>query len=294
MAIIPLAPDNFEVFTLELHPRKQFSSGSLGITGSVNLFSERSTTQKLLESSDASVQTTDQGWSENKLVIELNGIVEETALSNNIEVGLESYMAQVNALPAPSRLSKTFDITRERPAETYAEIVTGSIKKQQIKNVLFPNYRSKYAGYNYAYTNYHTLNFFTASDIPINSTILYPNSSSVASSTGRISGSYVPENKFTFEFFINPRYTTDEPHGNFKAGTVMHMSSTYAVSMVTGSSKDINGYPDGFKLVLQLSHSADINPSAAIPGAYPNNLIFSSSDNSLKRNHWHHVAKYNK
>jgi hypothetical protein len=290
MAIIPLAPDNFEVFTLELHPRKQFSSGSLGITGSVNLFSERSTTQKLLESSDASVQTTDQGWSENKLVIELNGIVEETALSNNIEVGLESYMAQVNALPAPSRLSKTFDITRERPAETYAEIVTGSIKKQQIKNVLFPNYRSKYAGYNYAYTNYHTLNFFTASDIPINSTILYPNSSSVASSTGRISGSYVPENKFTFEFFINPRYTTDEPHGNFKAGTVMHMSSTYAVSMVTGSSKDINGYPDGFKLVLQLSHSADINPSAAIPGAYPNNLIFSSSDNSLKRNHWHHVA----
>ena len=290
MAIIPLAPDNFEVFTLELHPRKQFSSGSLGITGSVNLFSERSTTQKLLESSDASVQTTDQGWSENKLVIELNGIVEETALSNNIEVGLESYMAQVNALPAPSRLSKTFDITRERPAETYAEIVTGSIKKQQIKNMLFPNYRSKYAGYNYAYTNYHTINFFTASDIPINSTILYPNSSSAASSTGRISGSYVPENKFTFEFFINPRYTTDEPHGSFKAGTVMHMSSTYAVSMVTGSSKDINGYPDGFKLVLQLSHSADINPSAAIAGAYPNNLIFSSSDNSLKRNHWHHVA----
>ena len=290
MAIIPLAPDNFEVFTLELHPRKQYNSGSLGITGSVNLFSEQSTTQKLLESSDISFQLAGQGYNENKLVIELNGISEATAFSNNIEVGLESYLEQVNALPAPPRLSKTFDIVRERPAETYAEIVTGSIKKQQIKNVLFPNYRSTYSDYNYAYTNYHTLNFFTASDIPINSAILYPNSSSVASSTGRISGSYIPENKFTFEFFINPRYTTDEPHGNFKAGTVMHMSSTYAVSMVTGSSKDINGYPDGFRLVLQLSHSADVNPSAAIAGAYPNNLIFSSSDNSLKRNHWHHVA----
>lgn len=290
MAIIPLAPDNFEVFTLELHPRKQYSSGSLGITGSVNLFAERSTTQRLLENSKTTTEGQGQGWGEDQLIIELNGLRYQAKLTDNMEVGLESYLAAVNSQPAQLGLNRAFDVQREQPAETYTEIITGSIKKQQIKNVLFPHYRSVYSGYNYAYTNYHTLNFFTASDIPSNTAILYPNSSSIASPAGLASGSYIPKNQFTFEFFINPRYTTDEPHDDFKAGTVLHMSSTYAVSLITGSSKDVNGYPNGFRLMLQLSHSADISPTTAIAGAYPSDLIFLSDDNSLKYNHWHHVA----
>lgn len=298
MAIIPLAPDNFEVFTLELHPRKQFSSGSLGTTGSVNLFSQRSDTQKLLERNNQFVSNFDEGT----LSIKLNDI--QLSVKNtytDFSEILQDYLDTVNVQPSQAGLNKTFDISREQPSDaktsyilnaeqTYSDIVTGSIKKQQIKNVLFPNYRSIYSSYNYAYTNYHSLNFFTASSVPSDSVLLYPNSASLSSNSGLISGSYVPESQFTFEFFINPRYTTDEPHGSFKAGTIMHLSSTYAVSMITGSSKDINGYPDHFKLLLQLSHSADVKPSEATMGSWPNNLIFSSSDNVLKRNHWHHVA----
>jgi hypothetical protein len=59
---------------------------------------------------------------------------------------------------------------------------------------------------------------------------------------------------------------------------------------VSGSAKDENGRPNYFRLMLQLSHSADVEPNKAIPGTYPNNLIFLSDDNSLQRNHWHHVV----
>jgi hypothetical protein len=54
--------------------------------------------------------------------------------------------------------------------------------------------------------------------------------------------------------------------------------------------KDTNGLPNAYRLVLQLSHSADIRPSVALPGAFPNNLVFLSEDNSLLRNRWHHVV----
>ena len=42
--------------------------------------------------------------------------------------------------------------------------------------------------------------------------------------------------------------------------------------------------------MLQLSHSADISPSRAIHGNYPNDLIFLSEDNSLEWNKWQRVV----
>ena len=53
-------------------------------------------------------------------------------------------------------------------------------------------------------------------------------------------GPYSPAEGFTFSFYINPRYT-NKRGSDFRAGTILHMSSTYAVSLVTGSSRDHNG-----------------------------------------------------
>ena len=80
----------------------------------------------------------------------------------------------------------------------------------------------------------------------------------------------------------------------------MHMSSCYAISLVTGSKRDLRNNPAEFKVMLQLSHSADIPPSDVTLGvannaptaaarAIPKDLIFVSSA-SLFHNHWHHVA----
>jgi hypothetical protein len=153
-----------------------------------------------------------------------------------------------------------------------------------VKDTLMPHYRHTAPSYNYGFTNYHSLNFFTASSVSNGTALLYPN----VQTNGQ--GAYATTGSFSFDFYINPRYTTENTAAAFKAGTILHLSSTYAVSLITGSMKDTNGLPNAYRLVLQLSHSADIRPSVALPGAFPNNLVFLSEDNSLLRNRWHHVV----
>ena len=167
-----------------------------------------------------------------------------------------------------------------------------------------PYYRTKYENCYLGYTNYHTLNFFTASiyptenisnapiTLPTGSCLIYPNHVKDDTIPPYV---YSPKSgPFTVDFYINPRYTTDNDTQEFKAGTILHISSTLAVSLLSASNKDEFGRPDRFKILLQLSHSADIKPSTIkYPGDFPRDLIFSSSDSvneSLKRNHWHHVT----
>ena len=97
---------------------------------------------------------------------------------------------------------------------------------------------------------------------------------------------------FTLDFWINPRYTNDVGK-EFKAGTIFHLSSSICVSLISGSLKDGNNQVKGYRLLLQLSQSADKPPSQISVNESlkrPNDLIFSSSDNSLLRNNWHHVT----
>ena len=120
---------------------------------------------------------------------------------------------------------------------------------------------------------------------------------------------YKTQTQFTFEFWIKPNIKDLGADGDFRAGTVMHVSSSYAISLVTGSLKDAAGQPEGFRMMLAVSHSAEVPPvqlaldapnnsdwpDHTVSGytgdrSYPNDLVFLSSDNSLKFNHWHHVA----
>jgi hypothetical protein len=122
-------------------------------------------------------------------------------------------------------------------------------------------------------------------------------------------GPYTPTSSFTIEFYVNPRYTndsadlaagkTDEFASPFNAGTILHMPTVFAVSLVSGSSVGKDGLVDGYRIMLQLSHSAEIPPhDISITGSanyvndkqYSHDLIFLTDDNSLKRNHWHYVA----
>ena len=142
-----------------------------------------------------------------------------------------------------------------------------------------------------SYTNYHTLNFFSApntagspsvgdiSRVPDNSALIYQNFSTDSGKPRP----YSPSGSFSFDFYINPRYTS-EPGQSFTAGTIMHLSSTFALSLVSGSQTGKDGTPSAFRLMLQLSHSADIPPSEVNVdslGTYPRDLIFLSPDNSL-------------
>ena len=138
----------------------------------------------------------------------------------------------------------------------------------------------------WSYTNYHSLNFVTGGlpgyDLPRQSVLIYP--AGTGSVTSENWNPLAPKNRFTFDFWINPRYTTDRPGDEFHAGTVLHMSSCYAVSLVSGSRVGIDGRPSGYRMMLQLSHSADVSPSsvnldiANNSRSHPKDLIFRISD----------------
>lgn len=279
MSIQRVSPDDLEVFTLTTNPYRTYSSSSAGgAVGNVHLFARRSPIEKEVQPlspfndsvhNDADLQTVLQ--------------VAQLSTSSDISQMMQQYLDGVATQSSSSRKQQQLEIVRFEPSFTFTKD-TG--RKNAVKNVLYPFYRHVYPTAQWAYTNYHTLNFFTASTVPSNSVILYPNSSSAGASSA-VSGVYTLTDAFTFEFYINPRYTTDGPFSSYRAGTILHLSSSYAVSLITGSSRDPTNRPDGFRLLLQVSSGTDVAPSLATVSTQ---LAFFSQDNSLRLGHWHHVA----
>jgi len=275
MSFVKLQPENFDTFSLTLRPRAEFTSSSIGVTGSVHLIERPSTINKRTdlfidaagtrffdETNTAYFRVLDQlitnPNSANDYIRLVNGLAENQ--KNNIVIPVQ-------------RITQSIDFDRN------------SFTKSTIKNVLMPQYRSVYTDCDYAYKNYHTINFFTSSTVPSDSAIIYPN----------IDNQYSISSSFSVDFYINPRYLADAGSA-FNAGTILHMSSSLCLALHTGSHKNANGIVDTFKLSIGFKHSANVSPStidfSATNGArsFPQDLIYVSDDNLLKHNNWHHVS----
>lgn len=292
MSFVRLTRDNFEKFTLISHPKRHFVTSSSGATGSVFVYPRRSPSEKEVSPLSA---FNDSVVHDQDLSAYLTAIQNSSA--SDISNSLSVYIQQVNSQSQSARLQKSLPITRFVPNTLFDDT---TVKKGIVKNLLMPSYRTQFPTAHYAYTNYHTLNFFTCSSVPSATALIYPNTQGAGGGYR-----YSLSGGFTFEFYINPRYTvdaspTDASGSNYKAGCIMHLSSTYSLYLVTGSSRDAAGYPDGFKLALALSHSADrqynsqtfdiSSSNNASNRVYPDNFFYVSDDNALLRNHWHHVA----
>lgn len=295
MAIIPVTQDDVETFTIVTTPIRHYSSSSYGVTGSVKVFARGSSLEKETTShrrayndSNPDVHTDinfDSSYSKLRNQAATNRDFKLPILGQ-----LESYVQLVDK--ASIKPNNVLEIGRFTPSPN---LTKHTLLKNNIKDILIPYYRTFYPHANWAYTNYHSINFFTDTGgfIPTSSVLLYPNvgDADLPSTSGYASGSYSLTGAFSFDFHINPRYQVDGIDvGHFKAGTIFHLSSSYALSLITGSNKDPRGLPTGYRLQLQLSHSADYPPSSVIPGNYPKDLVFVSDDNSLSWNNWHHVV----
>ena len=84
--------------------------------------------------------------------------------------------------------------------------------KNVIKKTLYPYHQHRYPNIGYHYSNYNTLNFYTASNVPSDSCLIYPNKAGV----------YTPTSSFTLDFYINPRYANEKAGTSFTAGTIFH------------------------------------------------------------------------
>jgi hypothetical protein len=282
LSFIPLTPDRFERFTLVTNPSQEFTSSSLGLTGSISLYARQNRTIKEVENP----LTGALAFNDVALPIVVAD-VSRTSGSNQ-RGSYDSLLTSISQKGLSSRMQKTVSVTRYTPS--VSTVTSSFLKKTVVKDLLFPYYKTTYSSPNYAYTNYHSLNFFTASSVLPGGTMIYP-----VSYSANTPMTYVPTGGFTLDMYVNPRYAVSASQ-EFKAGTILHVSSTLALSLVTGSQVDHNGMRTGFRLLLQLSHSADTKPSsvnlatANNQRAIPDDMIFVSSDNALLWNHWHHVA----
>jgi len=296
MSVIRVTNNDVESFTLVTTPRRSYSSGSAGVTGSIKVFPRQSDLEKdtsvtfFFNDSRNSAVDVNFDTATKSLV---DSSRSKRSFGASIFGNVSDYLSLVNA--TTTKATSVLDVERFTPT---TQITKYTLIKNNVKDVLMPSYRVDYPHAHWAYTNYNTLNFFTSyvngsPMVPTSSVLLYPNSvdTDLPGQEGYVSGSYCLTGAFSFDFYINPRYNEDGiDEGEFKAGTIFHLSSSYALSLVTGSLKDYNGLPEGFRLQLQLSHSADYAPSVAKPGNKPYDLTFLSSDNSLRHNSWHHVV----
>lgn len=281
MSLFKITPDDVETFTLETYPRRLYSSGSLssvitGVTGTLYVFPRRSPNEKEVHalSNFKSSVFNDQN-------LDARLAQAKTIISNSNSGRVQSYLAGVYAQQPSVRKQQTLNIIRTVPSLFFDK---STLAKSVMINSLMPFYRTSQPNQNYATTNYNCLNFFTASSVQSNTALLYPNP---AISGSYPNGRYSPMDAWSIDFWINPKYTTDVAGADFKAGTILHLSGVYAVSLVTGSSRDVNGFANGFRIQLQLSSSANTAPSLA---STSDPLVVLSHDNSLKKNTWNHIT----
>jgi len=327
MSIIALNEKNFDVVTLQMHPKRTFSSSSSGLTGSVFVYAQRSTSIKdqALPSgsltgsngvfSDENITTRQMNtWyvaaeAENRTQEGLrypNGTdftpstgnsklfpsasVPWSVSSGSLSASFVTYLDSVSNLVKSPNLKKQVEIFRFRPATVFN---SNTVRKSIVINTLSDFYRTSMPNSDFGFTNYNSINFFTASSVSPNRALIYPSPSLRAVPT---SGTFAITGSFNISFYINPRYTTPNPYEDFKAGVIAHMSSCYAVSLHTGSGVNQYGYPSTFRIALQLSQSADTRPSEINLNilnnkrSYPQDMIFVSDEHSLTHKHWHHVS----
>lgn len=269
-----------------LHPKRRYEanvvegSSRYDVTGSVKVFNKPSSREKDLDGASSFV---DARYDQETIASTLRAISQKRLSgATNVASSMEEYLSWVNEAPTSARNTVDLEILRHSPTTTHT---INTEKKLMVIDRLMPYYRAHRPSNQWAYPNYHSLNFFTANTVPSDAAWLYPN----VVSQKHPQGCYSPTGSFTIEMKLNPRYTTDNAGDHYTAGTILHLSSSYALSVISGSSRDANGKPDKFRLLLQLSSSADVRPSSATPGSGASAFAYTSDDNSLSAGAWHHV-----
>lgn len=289
MSYIKLQSENFDSFSLTLRPRYEFSSSSAGITGSVKLVERPSASNRSFAASNSTL-TFDAA--KDYRFEEIFRTIKSTNNLTDQNNKVDSYVKKAGDLFEIGRNNVVIPITRLTQSIDFS---TSSNVKSNVKNILFRQYRSIFTDSNYNYKNYHSINFFTSSTVPSNSAIIYPNRIGGTATNAGSEPRFDISSSFSIDFYINPRYLAESTE-EFNAGTILHFSSSFCLSLLTGSHRNENNQVDSFRLALGLAKSADVKPNLIDTGVAngtrtgDQQFLFVSDDNILKYNNWHHVT----
>jgi hypothetical protein len=259
-------------------------SGSAGIEGDVQLFADASPRMK-----DLDPTFSDEPYEGASIEDLLNEIIIAPWENDQIN-GLEAYLDAVNEHPQGERQLKRQEILRYEPG---VKLNKNFLSKRVIKEVLFPYYQNVYPSLQWAFTNYQCLNFFSGLNVSNQAALIYPG---VNPNDTQARNLYIPPNDFTISFWIKPKTIRLALGSEIVPGTVIHAPSNFAISLVPGSSKGLDGFTDKYRILLQLGPScstppSDFDASGDEPiSAGNDDFAWLSSDNSLLEGHWNHVC----
>lgn len=302
MSIITISPDLIEVNTLLLQPSQSFSSSSSGMVGSLPIYPRSTSALRAFKGS-----TPGTSFSETAEITDDDDYLYEASQqylsgATDISKPISAYISKVNdsnvnatqflrTFPvrigsAPSVEEPTFDMLGNVKIP-YDRNEWINLQRRAIVNCLMPLHRVENSLSFNAYGNYNSLNFVSSSNFGTSSALIFPN---FPDSSGF--RDYTPPNAFTLDFFIKPRAPVEETE-HFRASTIFHLSSSICVSLISGSLLDVDRKPANFRIMLQLSRSADISPSnisvQSLPLGPPQEFTYVTPD-TLLRDSWHRVT----
>jgi hypothetical protein len=274
MSLFPFYPEDRSVVSLVLSPSCSFTSSSSGTAGDAYVDSRRSSAIRDFRANETN--HLDGGFQDI-----LNSVKQASSSSFDCVEEIETYFDLVSGAAEAGRNSQKLSVLRVIPG--FSVDYNYLIKRAVVENLL-PYSRATNPTANFGFTNYQSLNFFNEASVPTSSVLLYPQVVEFNSSSLRYEGDYIPSEAFTLDFWIKPtgKQTPYSP------GVILHTSGVFAVSLISGSSKDPENNPDRFKILLQLSSSADLSPSSINETNLPDMVFVSSEVLELKR--WHRVA----
>lgn len=276
MAFFKVNRGSMTLATLISEPLLTFSSSSAGVTGSVRLMLRQSRRERATRAESYAESAVDS--TPEQALLALSRV--KAAGASDLTGAVTSYVAAAHG--AQSFQELTAQVRRRTPSLEWSQD-TGL--KHTVK-VLGHSAKSWNADASLSYTNYHSFNFFTSSTVSTSSVLLYPSPDRANGSLVR--GELVPTGAFSIDFRVNPRYAPDRD-SHFRAATLLHLSSCFAVSLVSGSGRDQDGRVSDFRVMLQLSRSADVEPSRVSLTSLPS-WTFLTPDGAIKRNAWHRVT----
>ena len=298
MALIPILPEDIKVSSVKVHPNQHFVSSSIsGITGDVFLFAERSNTLK-----EITPELEEYMFDVKSLISQddSGNIVRKDTRKNKNDISgfVNNYIDSIGKLAGSLDNDKKLIVYRfDMPHRLNAN----TMRKSVFVNSLLPFYQGEYERpLSFGFSNYHSLNFFTSSaafpsNVPGDSAFVYPVPST--GSAGKFKPSlYYPSGSFSFEFYINPRYTTDTSEDDYHPGSILNMPNCYTVSIHSGSHTDELGRPKTFRLALQLgdytTRPLDLIsiPSNSSSGSNESELTYVSADGFLQKDRWSYCA----
>lgn len=319
--VFRINPDNIETFTLETNVNREVSNDTNGnFTGSLHVFPRR--LQGLKEVYPMASYGSGPFSGDINLESKRKSIVEAPEGANRAEA-LTNYMGDVHAQASLAKYQSTASILR---IQSQTELNMDAQRRLFLQKYIARQPVRFGQEAEWDTTNYHCLNFFTSSNTPVSSALIYPNSFRLKSDTdgvnfnqnnqiivsnsflniaGGISESYACSYQlyeaFSFDFWIKPKYNAPaetlwgvSASNYYRPGALLHFSSAYAITLHSGSSKNQNDLADKFRICLQIGNDTDTAPGLLVAGVDHSGSIsgstFWTSDNALPLNEWTHVA----